>query len=62
MSKTNKYIKIVEEIENVRGSNNINWMDILKIALKSSPKETIRILNKINKHDKKISKLIGRIK
>lgn len=60
--KNNKYLKIINQIEKTRGNNNINWMQILKIAIKHSPKETIKVLNKINNHDKKISKLVSKIK
>ena len=39
-------LKIISQIEKSRSKNNINWMNILRIALKSSPKNTIKILKK----------------
>jgi len=46
---------IVKNIENLRKKNNINWMNILRLALKYNPKETKKLLKKINRFDKKIS-------
>ena len=52
-------LKIISQIEKSRSKNNINWMNILRIALKSSPKNTIKILKKINHQDNKISNFIS---
>lgn len=49
------YHSIVKNIENLRKKNNINWMNILRLALKYNPKETKKLLKKINRFDKKIS-------
>ena len=49
------YHSIVKNIENLRKKNNINWMNILRLALKYNPKETKKLLKKINSFDKKIS-------
>ena len=35
---SNKYLKIINQIENIRKKNNKNWMDVLRIAFKHSPK------------------------
>ena len=53
----NKYLKIIQQIENVRKKNNTNWMDILRIAFRNSPKETAKIMRQIFNEDTKISKL-----
>ena len=50
---------IVKNIENLRKKNNINWMNILRLALKYNPKETKKLLKKINSFDKKISKEVN---
>ena len=55
-------LEIIDEIEKVRSKNNINWMNILRLALKSSPKNTIKILKKINQQDNKISNFLKRLK
>ena len=52
-----KYLKIIQQIENVRKKNNTNWMDILRIAFRNSPRETAKIMRQIFNEDSKISKL-----
>ena len=52
---------IINKIEKVRSKNNKNWMDLLRLAFKYSPKEAKKILKKINDHDKEISKLFQEI-
>ena len=56
-----KYKSIVNLIEKTRSKNNKNWMDLLRIALKYSPKEASKVLKKININDNKISKLLKRL-
>lgn len=60
--KIKKYLKIINKIEKVRSKNNVNWMDVLRIALKHAPDETIRLMKNINQKDKKISNLFNSIK
>tara|TARA_B100001250_G_C19796776_1_gene789097 strand:- start:643 stop:843 length:201 start_codon:yes stop_codon:yes gene_type:complete len=52
-----KYIKIIDQIENIRKNNNSNWMDILRVAYTYAPKKTAKIMAKIYNDDSKISKL-----
>tara|TARA_B110000967_G_C18741232_1_gene487846 strand:- start:39 stop:242 length:204 start_codon:yes stop_codon:yes gene_type:complete len=59
--KINKYLKIINQIEKARSSNNINWMNILRIAIKNSSKDTIKVMKKINSSDGKISKLLRKL-
>ena len=33
-------LEIIDEIQKVRGKNNVNWMDILRIAFVHAPEET----------------------
>ena len=56
-----KYNQIIKMIENVRKKNNIQWMNILRIAINSSPKEAKKVIKKINANDKKISNLVSRL-
>ena len=56
----NNYLKIVKQIELARSKNNKNWMDLLRLAIKESPKKAKNILSKINKQDRKISKLLSK--
>ena len=60
--KIDKYLKIIDKIEKTRSGNNINWMNILRFAIKNSPDETIRVLKKINSGENKISNLLKKIK
>ena len=59
--KKKNYQTIIKKIENLRKKNNINWMDILRLAMKHDPKETKKILKNINKYDKKISSEVNSI-
>ena len=60
-NKSNKYLKIIDKIEKTRTVNNVNWMNILRIAIKNDPKKTIDVMKKINTKDKKISNLLGKL-
>tara|TARA_B100001540_G_C15608659_1_gene552028 strand:- start:409 stop:597 length:189 start_codon:yes stop_codon:yes gene_type:complete len=60
MRKKN-YEKIINKIQKVRSKNNVNWMDILKLAFKLDPKNASKIMRKINYDDKKISSLIKKL-
>ena len=62
MKKNTKYFKYIDQIQLIRQKNNVNWMDILRLAFKHAPKEASRIMNKINKDDKKISNLSKKLK
>ena len=57
MTKKEKYNKVIDKMEKTRTKNNKNWMDILRLAFKSSPGEASTILSKIYKEDKKIANL-----
>ena len=57
----NYYTKIIDEIEKIRGKNNTNWMNILRLSFKNSPKETAKILSQIYLDDRRISKLAKKL-
>ena len=59
--KNKKYSKIIDQIEKIRSKNNVNWMNILRLAFDLDPKATTRIMKKINYDDKKISSLLNKI-
>ena len=59
--KAKNYTKIITKIENARKKNNKNWMDILRLAFKSSPVEASKILSQIYKEDKNISVLAKKL-
>jgi len=54
-------LQIIQEIEQVRSRNNVNWMDLLRLAIVSNPKETKKILSNINSQDMKISQLFSEL-
>ena len=56
MSKRKNYNSIINKISLIRSKNNINWMNLLRLAFKHAPKKANRIIKKINADDKKISK------
>ena len=58
--KTNK-LRIIDQIESIRGKNNVNWMNLLRLAYKKSPRESAVIMSKIYRDDSKISKLVKKL-
>ena len=54
-------LEIINEIESVRSKNNVNWMDILRLAFKHAPDETREIIGRINSDDNKISSLLEKL-
>ena len=56
-----KAIDFVNQIQKIRGKNNKNWMDLLKLSLKLDFKTTSKILKEICKDDKKISSIAKKI-
>jgi hypothetical protein len=64
MKKSNKnkeYLKIISQIENIRKKNNINWMNILRIAFKYNSKATAKVMSKIYSDDKRIGELVKKL-
>jgi hypothetical protein len=62
MKKDKKYyLNIIKKIEKIRGKNNSNWMNILRIAFAASPKESSRVLSRIYIDDKKIGMLAKKL-
>ena len=51
-------LAIVDEIERVRKSNNVNWMDLLRLAIRSSPDASKKLIRRINQDDRRISDLL----
>ena len=55
------FYKIINQIEKSRSKNNVNWMDILRLAYSKSPKESVKIFTKIFNEDKAINKLAKKL-
>jgi hypothetical protein len=64
MNKKNKsknYLNIISKIENIRKKNNINWMNILRIAFKYNPEAAAKVMSKIYYDDKRIGLLVKKL-
>ena len=58
---TEYYLSIIDEMEKIRSKNNVNWMDILRLAFKSSPSEAQALMKKIDHQDNRISELVKKL-
>lgn len=54
-------LKIIDEIQKIRTKNNVNWMDILRLAFRSNPEEAKKLVRKINDEDSRISELFSEL-
>ena len=52
------YLTIIDEIEKIRTRNNVNWMDVLRLAFTHAPKEAKELMKKIDHEDNRISDLV----
>ena len=50
---------LIDKIEKVRSRNNVNWMNLMRLAFAKSPKEAEKIFEKINREDNHIADLLG---
>lgn len=60
MNYKNK-LKIINKIQKIRSKNNVNWMDMLRLAYKYDPKNASKIMSNIYKDDQKISSLVKKL-
>lgn len=60
-NKSKNYLKIISQIENIRKKNNVNWMNILRIAFKYDPEATAKVMSKIYLDDKRIGILVKKL-
>ena len=54
-------LELIDQIEKVRNTNNVNWMNLLRIAIQSSPQDTMKIIREINTRDNEISTLFAKL-
>ena len=59
--KIEHYLKIIDKVEEIRTKNNVNWMDVLRLAFINAPEETKIIMKKINQEDNRISELFEKL-
>ncbi len=50
--------KIINKIQEIRSKNNVNWMDLLRIAIKKDPKNSTKVISNIYQSDSDISNLV----
>ena len=61
MKRKIKNFEVIDQIEKIRGNNNVSWMNLLRLAYKHSPVEASNIMKKIYRDDSKISKLVKKL-
>ena len=61
MRRKKNYLSIITQIENIRKKNNKNWMNVLRLAFKHSPKKAAKIMSEIYLEDNKIGKLVKKL-
>jgi hypothetical protein len=61
IKKNKNYLKIISQIESIRKKNNVNWMNILRIAFKYNPKLTAKVMSKIYIDDQRIGSLVKKL-
>ena len=55
------YLSIIDEIEKVRTKNNMNWMDVLRLAFTHAPEDAKKLMKKIDHEDNRISELVKKL-
>ena len=59
--KFKKALKMINQIQNIRKKNNVNWMDILRLAFKHDPKNAAKIMSNVYSDDQKVSKIVKKL-
>ena len=59
--KNQNYLKILDQVQQTRKNNNVNWMNIIKTCMELSPRKTIKILKDIEKDDHEINYLFKKL-
>lgn len=54
-------LMVIDQVESIRSKNNVNWMDVLRLAFKHAPKDAAGIMGRINSDDSKISELLHKL-
>ena len=48
-------LEIIDEVEQIRTKNNVNWMDILRLH---APEDARKLMGRVNEYDGRISQLL----
>ena len=54
-------LKLIMQIQNIRKKNNVNWMDMLRLAFKHDPKGAAKIMSNIYTDDQRVTNLIDKL-
>ena len=54
-------LAIVNQVKKIRTKNNTCWMELLKLAYKTTPEKTKKIFKKIHQTDSQINKISKRL-
>ena len=60
-SNYKKSLKLINQIQNIRKKNNVNWMDMLRLAFKHDPKASAKIMSNIYTDDQRVSNLVSKL-
>lgn len=65
MRKKRKYVTsddtLIKRITKIRVKNNVQWMNMLRLAYAAQPKKAARIMNRIVQNDKAVTLLMERL-
>jgi|TARA_B100001971_G_C17979873_1_gene426796 hypothetical protein len=56
-----QYLKVIDEIEKIRTRNNVNWMDVLRLAFIHAPEKAKELMRKIDTEDNRVSDLVKKL-
>ena len=59
--KKKEYSKIINKIQLLRKKNNVNWMDMLRLAFRHDPSGAAGIMANIYADDQKVSNLVKKL-
>lgn len=54
-------LALIDEIEKIRAGNNVNWMDLLRLAFRVAPDEAKLLVRRINSDDRRISEIFAKL-
>jgi hypothetical protein len=50
-------LEIIDEIEQIRATNNVNWMDVVRMCFELAPDRARALFSEIKECDRKIQQL-----
>ncbi len=53
--------QLIDAIQAARGRNNVNWMNLLRLAIRLAPTEARAIFDKIQQCDSEVAALTARL-